>query len=165
MNSQTINFRFQRFAWPLLVITTLAATARGDGSILFNGSTSKLEHTTANVFGGSSDDVTICVWVYSAATTGSVVQFDETPNALILGHHASANTLSWTSATTGVTGVWSFPAMDGQWNAVAITHDRNPANNTPVARVNFADVAETLTSGAPGTTPRAPNDGYSIGAG
>jgi hypothetical protein len=108
----------------------------GEGSIQFNGSTAKLENGAAAVFAGNSSKVTILAWVKAPNNTGTIIRFDEAGTKLILAHHTAANTLTWLAAPGGQVGQWTFPATDGQWNAVAVAHDRT--NNIRQYRVNFA---------------------------
>jgi hypothetical protein len=161
----------QRILSTQLVLLTSCLTsllppsmAQGDGSILFNQATSKLINTTANVFDGESDTVTICVWVYAAPNSGFIFVFNEAGDAIQLKHHATnANTMSYISGFTAQTGTWTFPAPDGQWNAIAITHDRSSASNTPVIRVNFTAVTATPEGATPTGGLREPDPGYCVG--
>jgi hypothetical protein len=166
MNRQTINFRLQRFAWPLLVITTLAANARGDGSISFNGTTSKLVNADADILAGQGN-ITMCMWVNSAwlgaATEDRLLYFDENGSTLQLRHADVANRILWVAGFTGGNGQWTFPVTDGVWNAVAITHAKSNPAATPQFRVNFVTVSPTSsTPPQPGATPFADEAGYSV---
>lgn len=133
-------------------------------SIDFNGTTSKLENTTADVLAGSSQ-ITVCAWVNADSTgevgLGRILALDEQPDAHVLGV-ASANVLQFTSTWSTTNGAWTFPAGHSTWNAVSVTYDGGAATNDAAARVNFADVTETETS-TPDGTRTAPGTGYCVG--
>jgi hypothetical protein len=147
-----------------LLILLLSAVARGDGSIAFNGSSSKLQHDLANVLDGS-DEITVCVWVNSAASNdGYVLLFDEAGSGLNFHHPASSNTLAWLAGFAPGFRQWSFPATDGAWHAVSIKYNRSNYTNTPEIRVDFTLV--TLTPSGTGTgSPSTVDNGYSVGSG
>ncbi len=133
----------------------------------FNGTTSKLAHTTAS--GYNTDTLTICGWVRAdgvgEASRGFVVQFPDASadNASpVFYHHSTASVLRFLYDFTTTDGIWSLSATDGQWNAVAISYDRTSTANDPVARVNFSSASVTRTTGPVGT-PVSPATGYCIG--
>jgi len=142
---------------------SLAATS----SIEFNGSTSKLENTAANVLDGS-DTMTIVAWIYATGTGegsfGRVVQLDhdDTSGAAISLRHANVvNQLQFQTRHSSGQGVWSIAATDNQWNAVAVAYDKSSTSNHPTARVNFAAATVTLLATPAGTKPTP--TGYCIG--
>jgi hypothetical protein len=145
-------------------ITLVApASAHGDGSILFNGTTSKLENDAANILDGSNE-ITVCVWVKANTFTGSsqrlVFCLSEDAGQLHLNHQTSADTMGWSALLTG-SATWTFPVKDGAWQAISVVYDRSLSTNDPIVRVNFADVTESNASpaGSPGAVP----DGYCVG--
>jgi hypothetical protein len=139
-----------------------------EGSILFNGGlanpNAKLENTTASVPGGSRQ-VTICAWLYpigaGESDQGVVLGLDETGNGMRL-QHAGGTTLDFIAEWNTTDGVWSFDVPSGGWRAVAITYDNSDPDIDPIARVNFADVTESQTSG-PAGQPVAAGLGYCVG--
>jgi hypothetical protein len=153
------------------IVFTMSALVHGQGSIDFNGTSSKIQNNDANILNGSNE-ITICVWVkaegWGGGDFGSIFRLDEDGSSLILGHDDSAHTLDWWITATGGSGsnvgvgVWNFPATDGGWRAVSITYDHSMLATTPVAQVNFGDVTETLVDGI-GTTPVTPLTGYCVG--
>jgi hypothetical protein len=145
-----------------IVVLISPATVLGEGSISFNGSTSKLENGAAEVFAGGSSQVTILAWVKAPNNTGTIIWFDEGGTKLILQHHSVADRLLWVATTSGQTGKFAFPVIDGQWNAVAVMHDRTAG--TRRYRVNFATATETIVQN-PDTGSSDPLPGYSVGPG
>jgi concanavalin A-like lectin/glucanase superfamily protein len=147
-----------------LTLMLVPVAAHGDGSIAFNGSSSKLQHDLANVLDGSNE-ITVCVWVNSAASNqGAALLFDDTGSALQLLHSATAHTLTWVAGFAPGSQQWSFPADDGEWHAVSITHDKSSHNNDPDIRVDFVAVTESQ-SGSGTSGPSNVFDGYSVGSG
>jgi hypothetical protein len=146
-----------------LVVLTVSAGAHGDGSILFNGTTSKLENGAANVLDGSNE-ITVCVWVKAKTFTGSnprlVFCLPADAGQLHLNHHTSANTMGW-SAFLGGSATWTFPIKDGAWQAISVVYNRSHMDNNPTVRVNFAEVTEPDVS--PTGSPGAVLNGYCVG--
>lgn len=133
-------------------------------AIDFNATTSKIQHNTADL--GITNLLTVCGWVFARGmgelNFGAILVLDEASNSILLRHNNSANTLELVSIGPSPDGRWTFPATDGQWNAVAIRYDGSSSTNNPEARVGFATVTVTEI-GAPGGVMVAPNTGYCIG--
>jgi hypothetical protein len=110
-----------------LALLLAPATARGDGSIAFNGTsspsgTSKLVNTSADVLAGSNE-MTICVWVYAAGggeNVGMLAALDEAGSGIRLQYQATA-ALAFRAEWGTLIGAWSFPVPDNKWNAVSLT--------------------------------------------
>lgn len=139
------------------------------GSIDFNATTSKLEHTTANVL-NSVTAITVCCWAYAdgrgESNAGRIICLDEAGGtaSVQFGHDASSNGVLFIlkgAGGVGTAGTWTIPAVDGQWNALAFSLDFS-GDNAPIARVNFADVTETQAV-APVGIQDQPATGYCIG--
>ena len=148
-----------------LTLLLISEAAHGDGSIAFNGSSSFLQHTLANVL-DASNEITVCVWVNSAASNdGTILLLDDTGSALQFYHSASANTLTWLAGFAPGHRRWSFTANDDEWHAVSIAYDRsNYMNDPPDIRVDFN--AATLTPEGTGMgDPSTLGDGYTVGSG
>lgn len=138
-------------------------------AIDFNALTSTLEHTTAAGFDTAT--MTLCAWALADGegenALGRIFQASEadtTPSPALF-HFGGANQLKWYYDFTGggsVDGQWTFPATDGQWNAIGVSYDRSSVANDPVARVNFADVTVTETA-TPVGTAETPATGYCVG--
>jgi hypothetical protein len=138
-------------------------------AVLFNGTTSKLEDTTATGFDVAQ--MTILVWARANSvgeTAGRILIADELAggqsgaNGFGLFHSVGANTLQFQYVFNTTTGVWTWAATDGQWNAIALSYDRSATTNNPTVRINFASV--TVTTGTtPSGTAVSPNSGYGIG--
>jgi hypothetical protein len=133
-------------------------------AIDYNGTTSKLENTTASGF----DVNTFTILVHALADGqgelgfGMVFGLSETGLQLQLTHLNVDNTWQFVYDFTTTNGEWTFPVTDGQWNAVAISYDRSLTTNDPVGRVNFASVTMTETTTPVGTAV-APATGYCVG--
>lgn len=135
------------------------------GSIDFNGSTSKAEHATANVFNGVAA-VTACFWLYSDGQSTSarllnLPEGDTIARFLISRPAGAPNQLNIFKDGT-VDGIWTFPITDGAWHAVAVRLDYGSDANDPTVRVDFANVAPTETS-APSAATTIPAAGYCVG--
>lgn len=132
-------------------------------SIVFDGTTTKLEHTTADLLSGST--MTVGAWVFAnsagEANQGRVFCVPES-GVTRLYHPASANTLSWVQDFNTTDGVWTFTAPDNQWNWVTLTYDRGSTANDPTARVNFTSATVTRVT-APVGTSVAWTGGFCIG--
>jgi hypothetical protein len=161
---------FQLYTRALSASDVMELYLQTEGSILFNAAlanpNSKLENTTADVLAGS-DELTICAWVNAAGFgqngDGTVIRFDETSDTHFLRHPNAANKLTWIASFSSSYGEWTFPITDGQWQAVALTHDQSPASNTPRARVNYLDVTVTRVSAVPTGDPVVVPAGYCVG--
>ncbi len=133
-------------------------------AIDFNGTTSKIQHNTADL--GVTNLVTVCAWVFARGmgelNFGVILVLDEAHNSFLLRHHDAANTLELVTILPGTDGRWTFPATDNQWNAVAIRYDGSSTANNPEARVGFANVTVTEIA-APSAAMVTPNTGYCIG--
>lgn len=138
----------------------------------FNGTTSKLEHTTATALDYAT--MTICAWCLpddrGENNFGRVLQADETStagtsagNGWILAHDDNVDVMRFQYSWTTTAGTWEWPITDTAWNAVAMSYNRAATTNDPVARVNFASVTVTETVTPVGTNAIAPNTGYCIG--
>lgn len=79
-----------------------------------------------------------------------------------LRHFNSASTMQFLAVFNGVAGSWTFPATDGQWNAIAISYDGTSITNNPVVRVNFQPVTATQIATPVGTL-NVSGSGYCIG--
>jgi hypothetical protein len=145
----------------LLILLASVALARADGSIDFNGTTSKAENTTGNVL-NDVEQITVCAWTYADGMgEGSLgVVFDIGAGTFGFRHDNSANKLNVHKLGT-TTGEWNFAASDNQWNAVAVRLDFS-ADNAPTIRVNFAPVSLTTESSPVGIQGALPV-GYLIG--
>jgi hypothetical protein len=139
-------------------------------AIDFNGSSSKLERTTANVL-NSSTRVTVCCWIRPdgvGENNGYVFTLDpDGPHpdsaAFIIRHDSSSNHLviNKKAGAAGTEGVWKIPITDGIWNAVCVRLDFS-GDYAPTARVNLKSVPVTVI-----TTPVGIQDlpvvGYCVG--
>lgn len=137
-------------------------------AIAFNGSTSFIDKIQG-LFPGNLPSViiTVLAWTYAKGqgegNNGAIYVTSFSQNRPNLRHNNSADTLSFVNGASVTNGIWTFPALDNQWNAVAVQYDRSLVTNDPAARVNFADVTVTETStpvGVPGVPSTA---GYTIG--
>lgn len=130
----------------------------------FNGTTSRIENTTANL--GVNTIMTLCAWTFAdgqgESSAGHITCLDEATNSVVLRHNNSNNVLRFGAIFTGVSGAWNFTATDSQWNAVAVSYDGGATTNDPVVRVNFANVSVTEVS-TPTLSFVSPNTGYCIG--
>src|SRR3990167_10513563 len=130
-------------------------------SIDFNGLTSKLEHTTASGYGTATR--TILVWAFAdgqgEGTFGRILALSETDDATTFYHQNAANTLVFYQVWSGTDGQWTFPATDGQWNAVGLSYDGSLTTNDPVVRVNFAPVTVTQVASNPSGVLTVPATG------
>lgn len=137
-------------------------------SIDFNGTSSKLEHTTAT--GYNTDTMTILAWLWAdgiGETNGYILTCDEstgagTTSGFNYTHDTVANSLRLRYAFGTTDGIWTFPATDGQWNAVGMSYDRGSDTNDPVARVNFAPATVSNPTPPVGVAPSTLS-GYCIG--
>lgn len=150
-------------AWLCLISAGFA-----DGSIAFNGTTSKLENTGADVL-NSSSVVSVGVWVFAVgkgeSDLGRIFVLDETEGSADwkVFHHTSDNVLRIQkgSGAVGTRGDWTFPATDGQWNRIAIKHNWS-TDAAPAVQVNGAGVTVTEVA-APVGIQDAPATGYVVG--
>lgn len=134
-------------------------------AIDFNGTISKLEHTTASGFDSST--LTVCVWVFAdnkgEGNIGHVFMNPEGTNTFRLNYENIASPdffLNQAFSTTAAEFVW--PLSTGVWHALAVSYDRSSDANVPVVRDNFASVSVT-TRTAPVGTFTAPATGYCVG--
>lgn len=139
-------------------------------AIDFNGTTSRIAHTTQTGFDVAQ--MTVLAWAIADGQGeggfGRIFQADDADTASPspgLLHNNSADTIRWYYDFAGggsADGQWTFPATDGQWNAISVTYNRGATTNDPVARVNFASatITEVVT---PVGSASAPNNGYCIG--
>lgn len=155
-------------ALAVAVVTCCSATfAMADGSVDFNGSTSKAEHTTADMR-NSSTALTYCCWVradgFGEGNLGAAIVVPEIPtNDIVLRHRNVADTMQLAARWSGGQAFWDFPVgADGTWHAVAIAYDFGNTTNDPTARVDFAPVTVTQLGSNP-TGSISPTTGYCIG--
>lgn len=133
----------------------------------YNGSTSKLEHTTANLLQGSGL-FTILVWALpdtqGEATFGRLVVMPHTGGggAINVGNVNTVGTIQLEFPWTTTNGKWDIPITNAAWNAIAFSYDNSSDVNDPIARVNFASATVTEDT-APVGTAVAPADGYCVG--
>jgi hypothetical protein len=152
-----------------LLLAILIAGEACAQSVDFNGTTSKAEHTTADVL-SSAKTITVLAWVNAdgqgEGNFGRVASIDEVLTGSArwtLVHQNQANVLRIDKQPggAGTVGTWTFPCTDGQWNAVAIRHDFS-GDNAPTARVNFAAATVTEVSAPVGINDQ-PATGYCMG--
>ncbi len=140
-------------------------------AIDFNGTTSKIEHTTATGFDLAT--FTICAWVFIDAGGGGglgrIFQCDETSNSLNVSgwglYHADASGFlrfghSWSGASPAA---WDFAASHSAWHPVSVSYDRGNIANDPVCRVDFADVTPSEAVAPSGSAVGPAAGGYCIG--
>src|SRR3990167_433681 len=135
----------------------------------FNGTTSKLEHTTAT--GYDTATLTVVGWIFPDTTgEGGAGTLFITPEGAsegigtgfwVVRYNTTTNTLRVRAGFATTIGTWTFPVTDAAWNAVAISHSVVAAT-PPVVRVNFADVTETQVAAGSGAR-QAVASGYCIG--
>jgi len=129
----------------------------------FDSLNSKLENTTADLQVTTLS--TFCVWALAdgqgEGSLGHIIALDEAVSYMRFRHHNAVDTLALSLITTGDDGIWTFPAPDLQWNAVAVSMDSSSLANDPIARVNFANVTVTETAN-PTLATTAPI-GYCVG--
>jgi hypothetical protein len=128
-----------------IVFAGAPLAARGDSSISFNGSTSKLQHTSANLLDGE-DVITICAWVYPISqgenNAGTVVASDEAGSSIVI-HRDANSTLAFVAKATITNGKWTVPVVSNAWSAVAFTYNNLHESFDPAARINFVTVTPT----------------------
>jgi hypothetical protein len=146
-----------------------AAVARGHGSMQFNGGTtgtSKLQNAGGANILGSSNEITICAWVYQAGRSesgnGTVVALNASGNSMSLLNASFSDTLQFATTWTTTSGDWSFEVAEDTWNAIAHTYDRSDEGNSLRVRVNFIDVQADAGDTPEGTSVE-PGVGYCIG--
>jgi hypothetical protein len=151
-------------------VALLAPTAaRGDGSTVFNGTsspsggTSIVQNASADLLAGSND-ITICAWVYPTGDgeqgLGTIVALDEAGSGIRLQNYTGSNLAFASQFSTP--GLWQFPVANNTWSAVAVTYNKSNTTNVPASRVNFATVSTTPEVNPSGTPPSV-NTGYCIG--
>lgn len=135
--------------------------ARG---LAFNGTTTRLVHTTQSGFNVAA--LTILVWARAngaGESGGIILTADEAANSFLLFNQSGTNgTWRFRYNHSSVLGQWSFPITASQYNAVSLTYDRSDNANVPAVRSNFAAISVTEVN-APNGTATAPNTGYAIG--
>lgn len=139
-------------------------------SILFNGTTSQLTNSTANVLNSLPALTVLCHALATGQGEGSfgrLLVLEEGEGAgsasWILGHNNAANQLIVlkNAGAAGTNGLWNFPATDNAWRALAIFHDFS-ADGPPTARVDYAAVTVTETTPPSGAVDQ-PATGYCVG--
>jgi hypothetical protein len=143
---------------------------QSDGSILFNGAAanpnSKLENTSASLL-GTSDEVTICAWLFptgqgeAVSTMGGVaVALDEAGSNFDLFHPTNSENLTFRARYSSADSLSTFAVPHNVWTHVAIAH-KYTSGSTPTIRVNYQTVTPTQTG--PLGSPVAVNPGFCIG--
>lgn len=131
----------------------------------FNGTTSQVVNATAAALNVSL--LTICVWEFSDGLgeggAGVLYTQSEGEDSFSI-FHGVANQKRFFQRHATTNGTWSWPALDGKWNAMSVSIDRSttPAS-LPLVRVNFAPVTVTVVA-APVGAPTLGTTGYCIGA-
>jgi hypothetical protein len=103
-----------------------------EGSILFNGvvasPNSKLDNTSASML-GSSDEVTICAWLYPtaqgetiASIGGVALALDEASSNFLLFHATSGENLTFLALYSTTHSSSTFAVPHFVWTPVAIAH-------------------------------------------
>jgi hypothetical protein len=158
MNSQSKHLTRRLFASVAYVVALSTATARGDGSILFNGTTSRIQNDSAPVL-GTVTKITVCAWVYAESRggggSGSILRLNEQGDKIILGYENLSTDMHFYADS----GHWTFPLSLQDWRAISVTHDLT-TNGPPAVRVNFA--SETVTP-VVSATSALPDSGYCVG--
>ena len=125
-------------------------------SVAFNGTTSKVENTTATGF--DVDTLTVLFRSFARSrgegNIGRVLSVNEGARRPSI-FHGVANVLTIENGHSVQNGRWTFPCTDSMWNYVAIRYDRSSSVN----RVNVT-VTETQT---PSGTRDVHTGGYCVG--
>jgi hypothetical protein len=141
-----------------------------EGSILFNGAlespNSKLENASASLL-GSSDEVTICAWLYPtgqgdtlAGIGGVAVALDEGASNFFLYHATSGENLTFLAGYSTTHGTSTFAVPHHLWTPVAIAQ-KYTSGSTPTIRANFQSV--TPTQAGPAGNPLSLSNGFCVG--
>jgi hypothetical protein len=158
MNSQSKHLTRRLFGSVVCIVALCAATARGDGSIFFNGTNSKIQNDNADIL-NTQTQITVCAWVFAESTggggNGSILRLDEQGDKIIFGYEGPGTDMHWRADS----GHWTFPLGLGGWRAISVTYDFT-SSSAPVVRVNFAPVTVTPVVS---WTSDLPATGYCIG--
>jgi hypothetical protein len=167
MCRQPISTAHQILGLSCFIVLMLPAAARGQGSMSFNGTSSKLQNDPADLFDGSTE-MTFFAWI--------------NPASLGEGNSGFLSTLALDGATAGIwmecssgpklglvanfgttDGSWNVPMALNTWSAIAISYDADDESKIPTFRVNFANVSHGTFSNPDGSLPNLTKTGYCIG--
>lgn len=134
--------------------------------ITSNATTTKLEHTTADVMNGSQD-ITVCFSSYALGNGeggfGAVFMLPESTGTgnFQIRHRNIADEMQVTKNFGGGQATWNFTAPDNQWNLISVRYNWGNTSNRPVVFVNGEDV--NATDGVvPSGAVQNPATGYSV---
>jgi hypothetical protein len=164
MNARSLRWILLFIGIGCLISASFSTLAQADGSIRFDGISSKLQNNSANVL-GSSEELTFCAWVYlrtlGEGNDGILVALDPTASGMWI-QCASGPKLAFI-ANFGITdGSWTFPVTTGRWISVAISYSKAQVEVDPKFRIDFVDVPPVEVSNPDGSSPNF-GTGYCIG--
>jgi hypothetical protein len=168
MNSRSINLAQLLSVSFFLFVVLIPWEVRGQGSISFNGSTSKIQNDTASLL-EDSDEITICAWIF-AATMGegnagflAAISLEPGTASGCWVQCDSSSRLAFVANFGTSDGSWAVPLTTGIWIPVAISYSKENYTEVPNFRMNFAAVSPIPILNPNGTFPTFSNPGYCVG--